>query len=447
MFLERAENIRDVLKYLRTFNNKTIVIHIDDEIINSALFLHHIKDISLIHQAGLKIVIVPGARETINEVLKNSAIKTSFHNGIRITSENAIPLIKMAAFDTANRVMTVLAGEHKTAIIGNWVKARGKGVLDGFDYAYSGEISDVDTQVIQKVLDTKCIPIFPCIGWSQTGKPYNISSVSLASEIAIALKAEKLLYIGNNINICNNNFDLPKNIQLNENGTVWAMTIEQANEVLSKNGTVFESGSVCECTTMQLLKHCAKSCENGVSRSHILNGTIDGTVLQELFSDVGQGSMVYQNHYAGIRAMLIEDIDNVLNLMHPFIETGTILPRSAEVLQAAYEDYIVYEIDGDIKACCALHMYIETDNGVQAEIAGIVVDSNYSGMGIGPKMVAYLLERAKTMNAKSIFILTTQTADWFESLGFTEDTVESLPSKRKQLWNQKRNSKLFRLSL
>ncbi len=446
MFLERSENIRDVLKYLRTFNDKTIVIHIDDEIINSALFLQHIKDISLIHQAGLKIVIVPGARETINKVLKNSAIDSSFHNGIRITTENAIPLIKMAAFDTANRVMTVLAGEHKTAIIGNWVKARGKGVLEGFDYAHSGEISDVDTFVIQKVLDTNCIPVFPCIGWSQTGKPYNISSVSLASEIAIALKAEKLLYIGNNTNICNNKFSLPKNIQLNENGTVWAMTIEQANDVLSENATVFESGSVCECTTMQLLKHCAKSCENGVSRSHILNGTIDGAVLQELFSDVGQGTMVYKNHYAGIRAMNIDDIDTVLNLMQPFIEKRIILPRSAEELLSTYNDYIVYEIDGDIKACCALHMYNDIESFVQAEIAGIVVDINYSGMGIGPKMIAYLLERAKRLNAKSIFILTTQTADWFESLGFTEDTVESLPVKRKQLWDQKRNSKLFRLS-
>ncbi len=448
MLLEKAENIRDVLKYVKSFNNKTIVIHIDDNVINSPLFLHHIKDISLIQQAGLQVVIVPGARETINNVLKSSNIEWKKHNGVRITNENAIPLIKMAAFDTANKVMTVLAGENKTAIIGNWVKARGKGIIDGIDYVHSGEIAYIDTKAIESVLVNNCIPIFPCIGWSQIGKPYNISSVSLASEIAIALHAEKLLYIGSDIVVTSSNFVLPKSFQPDETGKVWALTLEQANEFITENRkklsiSSFENDEMI----LQLIQNCAIACEKGVERSHIINGSINGAVLQELFSDIGQGTMVYNDHYAGIRPMKIADCLEVLEIMRPFIDKGILLERTEEVLQNTYTDYIVYEIDNAIKACCALHFYSENVGDSQAEIAGIVVDSNYSGIGIGPKMISYLLERAKNKNAKSIFILTTQTADWFESLGFEEDCIDTLPIKRKQLWDQKRKSKLFRLVL
>jgi amino-acid N-acetyltransferase len=68
-------------------------------------------------------------------------------------------------------------------------------------------------------------------------------------------------------------------------------------------------------------------------------------------------------------------------------------------------------------------------------------------MGIGPKMVSYLIDEAKKENLKSVFVLTTQTSDWFEKLGFIPDDIETLPEQRKQLWTKKRNSKLFRLNL
>ena len=90
-----------------------------------------------------------------------------------------------------------------------------------------------------------------------------------------------------------------------------------------------------------------------------------------------------------------------------------------------------------------MHIYDRT----QAEIAAVAVDKTFAHIGIGPKMIAYLIEKAKSINLESVFILTTQTADWFESQGFKADSIENLPEKRRQEWNPKRGSKVFRLKL
>ena len=171
---KKAQQIRDVIRYLQKFKQAIVVIYIDDEIINSSLFSSHMRDISLLHQAGLKVVIVPGSRKRIDQILSESNISWTYKNNIRITNEDAIPQIKMAAFDISNIIMTSLAANHITATIGNWVRARAKGVINGIDYGTDGEIDKIKIDAIKNTLDNGLIPIFPCIGWSSIGKPYNI---------------------------------------------------------------------------------------------------------------------------------------------------------------------------------------------------------------------------------------------------------------------------------
>ena len=115
--------------------------------------------------------------------------------------------------------------------------------------------------------------------------------------------------------------------------------------------------------------------------------------------------------------------------------------RTEEQISARLEDYIVYELDGGVHACAALHFY---DDG-QAEIAAVAVDENYAHMGIGPKLIDTLIDQAGEGGAESIFIMTTQTADWFEHLGFEEDSLDSIPDERRKLWDSRRGSKVFRL--
>ena len=191
----KAEDIRDVIRYLQKFKNAVVVIYLDDKTIQSPLYSSHIRDIALMHSAGLKVVIIPGARSRIDEILTDAKLTWTYNNNCRVTTEEAMPLIKMAAFDVSNTVMTSLAANNITATIGNWVRSRAKGIVNGFDYGTAGEIDKLQTDAIKSVLDNSFIPIFPCIGWNSVGHPYNISSVTLAQQVAIELKADKLFFV------------------------------------------------------------------------------------------------------------------------------------------------------------------------------------------------------------------------------------------------------------
>ena len=184
-----------------------------------------------------------------------------------------------------------------------------------------------------------------------------------------------------------------------------------------------------------------EACRAGVTRVHILDGNMDGVLPCEIFSGLGSGTMIYTGGYGKVRKMEQTDIPSVLGIMKPFVESGKLLSRTEAQLSDALEDFIVYELDGGIHACAALHFY---EDG-QAEIAAVAVDENYAHMGIGPKMIDNLIEQAGEGGATSIFIMTTQTADWFEQLGFEEDLLDSIPEARRKLWDSRRASKVYRL--
>lgn len=431
---KKAENVRDVIRYLQKFKNALLVIYLDDKTIGSPLFSSHIRDIAMLHQAGLKVVLIPGARKRIDEVLQNAKIKWTYEDNIRVTSQDAMPLIKMAAFDVSNTVMTSLAANNITAVIGNWVRARGKGVLNGFDFGTAGEIDKLETEAIRTVLNDGFIPIFPCIGWNSAGHPYNISSMLLAKQVAMNLKADKLFFMMLNEEITSEKYFIPDGFSLSESGHIPAMNLEEVETFLEKNVSA-DSG------IKNLLKAAQEACRAGVTRVHILDGNMDGVLPCEIFSGLGSGTMIYTGNYGKVRPMQQTDIPSVLAIMRPNVECGKLLPRTEEQIAASLEDYIVYELDGGVHACAALHFY---DDG-QAEIAAVAVDENYAHMGIGPKLMDNLIEQAVQAEATSIFIMTTQTADWFENLGFEESDLTTIPEERRKLWDSRRGSKVYRL--
>lgn len=438
---EKANQIRDVINYIKVFKNALAVIHIDDEIIGSPLLPSHIHDISLIHEAGIKVIIVPGARGQINNALEEQKISWQIKNGFRVTNERAMPAIKTAAFDVANNIMNILAGEHLTAVIGNWVKARGKGIIDGTDFGSAGEIDKIKIDAIKQTLENGFVPIFPCIGWNDLGKPYNISSTELAAQIAIHLKAEKLFFILPDAQISRKEFSLPNEIALSQEGNVPAMSVEILSKILKLNSDSNLKKNSRKEKLLAIFKLAKNACENGVSRIHILDGNSEGILPCEIFSAIGSGTMIFNNGYGDLRSMRDDDIPSVLSLMSPFVKSGILLPRNFQELKSQLHNYIVYNVDGGIHACAALKKY----DGDQMEIYSVAVDESYGNMGVGPKMINFLLEKAKSCGAKSVFILTTQTADWFEKLGFVADEIDSIPHERKKIWSEKRGSKVFRI--
>ena len=426
----QVQTIREVFHYLHQFKGKCFVIKIDCDIIDNPQFPLLIRDVVKLREAGIRIVLVPGAKERIDEVLSDYGIKYEWMDGMRVTGPDAIPFVEMAAFDVANRIMTSLSAYECPAVIGNWVRARGVGVVDGTDYQHTGYAERILTKELLKILDDGFIPILPCVGWSSIGRPYNLLSDDLAVVTASRLGADKLFFITSRPAFMAADYKLPAGAVVATTGRISNLSLLDVQQFFRDNELV---------PGLTLLDKARRACEAGVSRVHILDGCSDGVLLREVFSNLGSGTMVYSNQYSGISSMRYDEVGEVLRVMKPFVDKNILLPRTEAMIEDALNDFIVFEIDGAVHASCALHVYPE---GV-GEIAAVAVDSAYSHLGVGPKMIEFLCERAKKMGLKKVFVLTTRTSDWFLGMGFEEGVVSDLPEKKKTAYNYSRNSRIF----
>ena len=428
-----VELIRQAFSYVKQYKGKTFVIRIDSEIILHPYFSVLLRDLTLLHQIGIKIVLVPGARKHINDILSKFKITWQVIDGVRVSSEESIPFIKMAAFDVSNKIMTLLAENQTSAVIGNWVRARSIGIRQGVDYKCTGFVDKIQIETVRNVLDQGMVTIFPNIGWNKQGKPYNISSSELAARLSQDLNAEKLFFVGDALTVSPGEYSLPESIDYITEQRVPKLTVEEAEQFIRLNGS-HENTNLIELLTLGY-----QSCLGGVNRVHLLNGNVEGVVLKEIFSNEGVGTMIYANEHINIRSMTHSDIPEVLRIMQPMVEKDILIPRSHKLLEDRSDDFIVYEVDNNIHACGALHAWPEN----MGEIAGIVVDESYGNIGIGKKIVSFLLDKARRLGMKQVIVLTTQTTDWFSQMGFKRGEFSLLPNQRKQLYNQQRKSAIY----
>jgi len=435
----QVELIREAFHYQNRFDGSTIVFKIDFPVTEHPIFPSLVNDLALLSRTGFQVVIVPGAKEWIDAVLAEYKIVSQYKDQARITSKEAMPFVQMAAFHSATRFMTGFSGSRVDAVIGNFVRARGLGIIDGTDMEHTGTVDKFYIDSLRRVLDLKTIPIIPCIGWSVTGKPYNVPSDEIALSAAINLGAVKLFIITLSGGITKETHRIPEGTETGQSGRIIRMNPQEASRVLEINS----GESQGEDKALAELALAVNASRAGVERVHIIDGGEEGAILKELFSNLGAGTMVYADEYESIRSIRSRDIPDILRLMEPLMQQGTLIRRNPEDIENKKEDYAVFDIDGNIHACGALHDWGEG----QGEIAGIATDPAYTDMGLGRRIVRYLLDRAKKQGHKKVFVLTTRTHDWFESLGFREAPIDSLPEKKHQLYDHNRKSKVFVLDL
>jgi len=433
----QVDLVREAFHYQSRFEGSTMVFKIDFPVTLDPLFPSLVKDLALLAQTGFRVVIVPGSKEWIDSVLGKYGIVSRYRGRLRITTGEAMPFVQMAAFHTATRFMTGFSGSRAESVIGNFIRARGLGVLDGVDMEHTGTVDKFYRDSISRVLELGMIPILPCIGWSPSGKPYNVSSDEIAFQAAVTLKAIKLFIISLSGGIRKGAYNVPENIETRD-GHVIRLTPQEANNILSLNNEKNEDDKA-----LQELALALRASKAGVERVHIINGAEEGAVLKELFSNLGAGAMLYADEYESIRALRSQDVPDVLRLMEPLMQDGYLIRRTHEDIQMKKDDYAVFEIDGRIHACAALHDWGEN----QGEIAAVATDPGYSDLGLGRRIVRYFIDKARKSGMSRVFVLTTRTHDWFESLGFRESPVESLPLKKRGTYDTSRNSKVFSLEL
>jgi amino-acid N-acetyltransferase len=283
------------------------------------------------------------------------------------------------------------------------------------------------------------IPIFPNIGWSGSGKPYNISSSELAYLLAKTLEAEKLFYIARQAGVNVSNYRLPDGVPVSSEGVATHLSVDQALEFLDLNKENQQEEMV------ELIRLGCRACREGVARVHIVNGGNEGVILQEIFSSRGCGTMIYSNEHENIRSMRLSDIPEVLRIMNPYVEEEILLPRGEKQLTEQLEHFVVYEVDGILHACGA--MIPSPEEKGRGEIAAITVDRTYKGFGTGKRILSYLVDTARNAGLKNLYVLTTQTTDWFLQFGFTEGGVQDLPTYKRRDYNRLRNSRVLLLDL
>jgi len=430
-----ASAIREVFSYISRFKGQLFILKIEDTLLDNPAFPVLAKDISQLHSVGIKIMIVPGTRNSIDRQLKAYELESNFHNGVRLTSHDALPLVEQASLGAAQRILSYLTANGINGIQGNWVQARSLGVISGIDFMRTGKIEFIERGIIEKLLHEGFIPILPPIGWNKLGHAYNISSTELATELCHYFPVGKLFFIDEEGGIKTDGIirgKLTKKLELSDHGLISALDINQAMEILKINPQL-------PFAQRDYLENAIRACATKVKRVHLLSGIAQGSILQEVFSSRGNGTMVYTNEYWNLRSATIEDIPDMLRIMQSYVERGLLVSRRQEDIEEKLNDYVVYAVDNAVHGCGALHIY-DHDYG---EIAAIAVGTNYRDAGVGEAVVNFLIEKAKKQKIKKLFLLTTQTSDWFYSFGFKDGSVENLPKSKREKYDGKRNSKVM----
>jgi amino-acid N-acetyltransferase len=178
--------------------------------------------------------------------------------------------------------------------------------------------------------------------------------------------------------------------------------------------------------------------EAGVKRAHIIAPT-HGSVLQELYTRDGSGTLISRDLYEGIRRATVNDISGIVDLIQPLIKMGTLVDRPRDKLEQDIDSYYVYTRDNLVLACAQLKRF---ENGF-AEIGCLVVSKAYRSQGRGDAMLGYLERLCLQNNAPTVFVLSTQTMEWFVERGFDLVGVDRLPPSRQATYNWERNSKIY----
>lgn len=405
--------------YINAHRKKTFVIYLDGHTLRHTSLSRIIHDIALLKSLGVKIILVYGTKPQIDDALNQQQIEHETHLGKRITSADALDVIKQisgkARFELEAQFSnglpnTPMFGANIRTLSGNFVIAKPLGIIDGHDFQFTGSVRRIDVESIQLLLDDDAVVLIPNIAFSATGECFNIAAEEIAVETARAMRAEKLIVFSDDKSLEN----LPHELLPAEAETLLS---QQKNPALA---CIYQG------------------CMAGINRSHLISYEKDGALLLELFSRDGVGVLLSKQAFETTRAASIADVGGIMELLEPLEQQGILVKRERELLEQEIAHFIVVERDGIIIACSALYPFQNS-----AEIACVVTHPDYRSGKHGAQMLAFLQQKAANDGIKNVFVLTTQSAHFFIEQGFIETSLQELPAAKQELYNFQRKSKVF----
>ncbi|MBV6274441.1 amino-acid N-acetyltransferase [Alcaligenaceae bacterium CGII-47] len=421
---------REVAPYVHDFRGKTFVVAFGGELINDGALDALIADLSLLSALGIKLVLVHGSRPQVNEQLQIKGYTTRFGRGIEPTTAEALECAKEAAGEIRLDIEaafsqglpnTPMSHAQIRVISGNFVTARPIGIIDGVDYKRAGAVRKLDIDAIRNIINQGAIVLLSPLGFSPTGEAFNLAMEELATSAAVALRAEKLIFLTEGRTVTEND------------GTVDTELARKDADDLLALGTLDED-------TSTFLGQASLAVKRGVARAHLVPYTLDGSILLEIFTHDGVGTMVVEDTLDDLRPAVIDDIGAIVQLIEPLELDGTLVPRGRATIEREVEQFTVLEHDGVIYGCVALIPYLEEG---MVEMACLIVQQEWQGTGEGEMLLRHAESRARAMGARRLFVLTTRTSHWFIKRGFVQGGLSDLPKDKKAHYNRSRNSLVF----
>ncbi len=259
------------------------------------------------------------------------------------------------------------------------------------------------------------------IGFSPTGDVFNCTLEDVATSTAIALGADKLIFLTETAGALDAKGKL-----------ISELTVKQARELMGASHLPED--------VQIYLPFTVKACSAGVKRSHLISRHVDGALLIELFTHHGIGTMVVPESPERLRNAVADDIPGIVQILEPLEQQGVLVKRDPEQLEREIGHFFVIESEGNILGCAALYPF---PGEKTAELAAVAVNPFYRDGGRGERLLAFGEARARALGLKSLFVLSTRTTHWFIERGFIESDTARLPEKKQALYNFERRSKVF----
>jgi amino-acid N-acetyltransferase len=428
---------RSATPFIHEFGERTIVIAFGGEVLTDGEMMQLAHDINVLVSLEIRVVLVHGTRPQVEDQLRQHGVASRLIDGKRVTDDAALKCVKEANGIVRMEIEATLSTELANSPManadirvasGNFITAKPYGVRNGVDFNHTGEVRKVDMEGITRRLDDDEVVLLSPIGFSPTGDIFNCTLEDVATSVAIALKAEKLIFLTETMGATDSKEKL-----------LTELTAAQAQEALNSN----RYGGQTE--DIRLFLPCAiRAVREGVKRAHLISRHVDGALLIELFTHHGIGTMVVLDSQDALRDATMADVDGIMALIDPLAERGVLVARSRESIEKEIDRFVVLAQDDEVIGCAALNPYTAEKT---AELACLAVNPFYRDGGRGERILAYIEKRAKDRSFKKLFVLSTQTTQWFVERGFTEAGIEALPAVRRENYNHERKSKVYTKSL
>ncbi|PKO30389.1 MAG: amino-acid N-acetyltransferase [Betaproteobacteria bacterium HGW-Betaproteobacteria-7] len=425
---------RAVTPYINAFRGKTFVIAFGGKAVASEFAKTLAYDVNLLVSLGIRLVLVHGARPQIEEELLEKNLESVYHRGYRVTDAAALDCVldavgsvylEIEAMLSQGLPNTPMANSRIRVIGGNFITGMPIGVLDGIDMQYAGKVRKIDAEGINAQLGLGNIVLLNCEGPSPTGEIFNLQMEEAAEAVAVAVRADKLVYLTDSRGVTD------KDGQLLD-----AMTADEVAELLS-------GGDWLSPDIRRYLPCSVRATRAGVGRVHLISFEQDGALLRELFTHDGVGTVVTRESLENIREAKPDDIAALIALIEPMEEEGILVHRPRELLEREIEQFSIMLHDGIIVGCAALYPHSEEE----AELACLAVSHEHREWGYGEQLMKRIEKRARKAGIKRLFVLTTRTEHWFVERGFKLGKVDDLPANKRDMYNYQRRSKVLFKSL